>query len=380
MKKTQFVWAVAFLLVLAPYLQAQFNTLHPFSGAPADGKWPQGSLVLKGSTLYGLTDQGGALDVGTIFKINVNGAGYALLHTFTGSTSDGANPNFASLVLSGSTLYGMTCAGGTKGGGTIFKINVNGTGFKVLHSFDGGPYGSLTLRGTTLYGVTQYGGSANWGTIFKINVNGTGFKVLHSFGVGADGYGPCGVLKYTGTKFYGMTMRGGAAGQGIIYKINPDGTGYAPLHSFIGGALDGARPYYNNSFVAIGSVLYGMTLEGGANDRGTIFKINANGTGFALLHSFGGGAADGRYPYGALTLVGEALYGMTRYDGVGHDGTIFSINTDGLGFGLVLTFGPGSNPYGTLIRKVSTTYGDMLYGVASEGGDYNYGIIFSYKL
>jgi uncharacterized repeat protein (TIGR03803 family) len=368
-------------LILAPSLQAQFNTLHAFSGAPVDGKWPQGSLIPKGSTLYGLTFHGGALDVGTVFKISVNGTGYALLHTFTGSTLDGAYPSFASLVMYGSTLYGMTSEGGASGGGTIFKINVNGTGFAVLHSFASGscPYGSLTLIGTTLYGVTLYGGVGRWGSLFKIQLNGTGLRVLHSFAYGTDGAYPCGALKYVGTKLYGMTTRGGAADQGTIFKINPDGTGYARLHSFTGGALDGSRPHDNNSFVAGLSVLYGMTTEGGASGVGTIFKINVNGTGFAVLHSFGGGATNGRYPYGSLTLVGTALYGMTRYDGVGYDGTIFRINKNGTGFGLVLTH-PGSDPYGSLIRNVSTTYGDMLYGMASEGGNYDCGIIFSYKL
>ena len=71
----------------------------------------------------------------------------------------GANP-YGSLTLSGSTLYGMTSEGGAYGAGTIFQINTDGTGYKVLYSFgsvanDGAyPYGSLTLSGTTLYGMT----------------------------------------------------------------------------------------------------------------------------------------------------------------------------------------------------------------------------------
>lgn len=43
-----------------------------------------------------------------------------------------------SLVLSGSTHYGMAYADGSANLGTIFKINTDGTSFTVLHSFAGG--------------------------------------------------------------------------------------------------------------------------------------------------------------------------------------------------------------------------------------------------
>jgi len=36
------------------------------------------------------------------------------------------------LLLSGSTLYGITQNGGSLGNGTIFKINTDGSGFAVL--------------------------------------------------------------------------------------------------------------------------------------------------------------------------------------------------------------------------------------------------------
>jgi uncharacterized repeat protein (TIGR03803 family) len=39
------------------------------------------------------------------------------------NSTDGANPA-ASLILSGSTLYGTTLSGGTNGDGTVFSINL----------------------------------------------------------------------------------------------------------------------------------------------------------------------------------------------------------------------------------------------------------------
>jgi uncharacterized repeat protein (TIGR03803 family) len=60
----------------------------------------------------------------------------------------------------------------------------------------GGPYGSLTLSGTTLYGMTQRGGGSGNGNIFSVGVDGSGFRNLYTF---------------TGSG-YGYTFRGGAIG------------------------------------------------------------------------------------------------------------------------------------------------------------------------
>ncbi len=52
-----------------------------------------------------------------------------------------------------------------------------------------------------------------------------------------------------------------------------------------------------------------------ASARGTIFRIETNGGGFAVLHEFTGGTADGERPFGSLLLVGSTIYGMTMHGG-----------------------------------------------------------------
>ena len=106
-----------------------------------------------------------------------------------------------------------------------------------------------------------------------------------------------------------MTLGAGTGASGTIFKINIDGTGYQVLHSFGTVPNDGYSPY--GSLTLSGSTLYGMTEAGGANGKGTIFQINADGTGYQVLYSFGSVASDGCYPYGSLTLSGTTLYGMT---------------------------------------------------------------------
>jgi uncharacterized repeat protein (TIGR03803 family) len=93
------------------------------------------------------------------------------LVNYPATNSDGANPN-GGLLLSGSTLYGTTYDGGVSGGGTVFAMSLNGTGYQVLKNFgarivggvfnntDGAnPNGNLVLSGGTLHGTTQDGGT-----------------------------------------------------------------------------------------------------------------------------------------------------------------------------------------------------------------------------
>ena len=80
-------------------------------------------LILSGSTLYGMTAFGGSGRQGVLFKINADGRGYSILHSFAGGRSDGRGP-LGSLTLFSSSLYGMTCTGGNNGNGVVFKLDV----------------------------------------------------------------------------------------------------------------------------------------------------------------------------------------------------------------------------------------------------------------
>lgn len=166
--------------------------LYTFNSS-TDGSQPYGSLLLDGNTLYGLNSYGGSShDAGTIFKINTDGSGFQVMHVFT-SGNDGNGPQ-GSLVISGDTLYGMTQK-------TLFEINIDGSDYQILHQFMGGindglsPERQLTLVGNTLYGVTAEGGAfgessgLGYGTIFSYTLpepasGGIGMAGLFMAGVG----------------------------------------------------------------------------------------------------------------------------------------------------------------------------------------------------
>ncbi len=79
------------------------------------------------------------------------------------------------------------------------------------------------------------------------------------------------------------------------------------------------------SLILSGNTLYGTAFDGGIHGKGTVFAVNADGTGFTNLHSFTGGK-DGANPQGQLVLSGNTLYGTARYGGAYSDGTVFSLS------------------------------------------------------
>jgi uncharacterized repeat protein (TIGR03803 family) len=313
-----------------------YQILHNFGDPPGDGTTPRGSLAISASTLYGFTAYGGPPFVsqrGTVFKINTDGTGYQILHNFNDDPVSQAHP-YGAPVISGAKLYGMT-QDDSPLHGEIFSMNTDGTGFQVLHQFGGKPddgalpYGSLTLVGSRLYGMTNSGGSegisgggGGYGVIFSLNADGTDYKILHNFaGYPNDGNNPFGSLTLVGGKLYGMTASGGIDnGNGVLFSINPDGTGYQVLLNF--GTYSTGGPHGSLTFS--GSKLFGMTSGGGPGGAsGVIFRVNTSGSGFQILHSFMSSQGDGGQPLGDLTVSGSTLYGWT-YAGGSSGGVIFS--------------------------------------------------------
>jgi uncharacterized repeat protein (TIGR03803 family) len=366
-------------------------------------------LVLSGYTLYGVTAEstsafgGGS---GTVFKVNTDGQGFAVLHAFdsanypTRTNNDGAAPK-AGLVLAGHTLYGTTSEGGDAGSGIVFKINTDGAGFAVLHSFialDGArPLARLARSGNTLFGTTQRG-AENEGTVFKLDTEGSGFTTLHSFSrltgrdlTNWDGAFPEAELVVSGDTLYGTAWSGGPGGGGTVFKLNTNGSGFAVLHGFIvrngpfgyndhGGAVNADGAYPEAGLVLSGTTLYGSAHTGGQPGAGTVFKLNIDGTGFTVLHIFAADrhsyperrSADGGQPKG-LALSGKALYGIASDNGRGGWGTLFRVNTDGKGFEVLHSFDgrDGSPAGGSLLVS-----GDTLYGTTTFGGGLGGGTLF----
>jgi uncharacterized repeat protein (TIGR03803 family) len=264
-----------------------------FPGTNTDGAYPIGDLLLAGGSLYGTANEGGAVGWGDVFAVATNGTSVTNLHSF--AIADGQYPE-AGLILSAGTLYGTTPVGGDNGYGTIYRLSTNGTGYTNFYSFtptsgpaytnsDGAsPDCKLLLVGDTLYGTTQDGGVTGSGTVFKIDADGSNFTTLHQFsatnsisGTNIDGADPqAGLVFYDGA-LYGTATWGGNGGNGTVFKLNPDGTGFTTLYNFsatdpvTGTNNDGANP--EAGLVVAGGTFYGTASAGGTAGYGTVFSL-----------------------------------------------------------------------------------------------------------
>jgi len=374
-----------FSIAVAPPLP--FRVIYTFTNG-ADGSTPMGGLTLSGNTLYGATYTGGSLGDGTIFKVNTDGSGFMVLHSFSTNTYNlGANP-LGSLLIYSNKLFGTTASGGTAGGyGTLFSLNTDGTGFTNLYNFtytnrasyiSQSYYAGLTIVSNALYGTTTAaGGSYGWGNIFRINTDGTGFTNLHSFN-GSDGAYPDSTMVLYSNVLYGTTQSGGFNSSyygGTAYYINADGTGFgmevvlATPNPTTGVSFEGAAP---NGLTVVGGSIFMTTAQGGSAGVGTVCEQYGD-----PLHNFAFVTNNGAWPNPGLAASGNTLYGTCLQAGLFGEGTIFSVNTDGTGF---TTWHNFTNSEGILPNYGVIQSGGVLYGTTSSGGTNGIGTVYAFSL
>ncbi len=249
--------------------------------------------------------------------------------------------------------------------------------FGDLGSNDGTvPKGSLTFDGATLFGRTTTTVLKDDGVIFSIDPSGTGYAILHRFaGAPDDGANPRhDAMTLINGVLYGTALQGGAHNDGVIFSIATDGAGYNILHDFHRSSGDQSH----SCFVEFNSMLYGMTAKGGAHGGGVMFQIARDGTGYHRNYSFR--ETRGSQPHGALALSGNVLYGMTRKGGRHDRGVIFSINPDGSNYNRLHDFRGGKHDGATTDHGYVIISGPTMYGMTTKGGSANDGVVFSMNL
>lgn len=257
------------------------TVLYRFTGS--DGQYPEQGVVRDSAgNFYGTTLSGGSFGFGAVFKVDASGT-ETVLHSFNGDGTDGFQP-FGGFLLRDSegNLYGTTELGGSMGVGTVFKLDPSGNE-TILHafSFSGGdgivPYGSL-IRDTAgnLYGVTNEGGDfscfggSGCGVVFKLDAS-NNETILYTFtGSGGDGEIPGGgLVRDSAGNLYGTTNSGGNSYAGTVFKLDTSNT-ETILHSF--SVSDGRFPDLGLVRDSKGN-LYGTAQYGGAFGGGVVFKV-----------------------------------------------------------------------------------------------------------
>ncbi|MEQ2005442.1 MAG: choice-of-anchor tandem repeat GloVer-containing protein, partial [Limisphaerales bacterium] len=336
LKQLTLTAAAALALVLAPVASAAtstFTVLQNLDYSTTGGSPSAGLVQGTDGALYGTTQQGGSGAVGTVFKLNPDGSGFTVLQSLDLYTT-GGYPAVGLVQGTDGALYGTTSQGGTGGyygAGTVFKLNPDGSGFTLLrdldyYSGDGYPVSKL-VQGTdgALYGTTSQGGSNYRGTVFKLNPDGSGFTVLLSFDwITTGGYPTAGLVQGTDGALYGTTQSGGSLYYGTVFKLNPDGSGFTVLKNFdyylAGGYLHAGLVQGTDG------ALYGTTSQGGSGDRGTVFKLNPDGSGFTVLQNLDYDTTGANPSAGLVQGTDGALYGTTTQGGSFGGGTVFRLS------------------------------------------------------
>jgi uncharacterized repeat protein (TIGR03803 family) len=218
-----------------------------------------------------------------------------------------------------------------------------------------------------LYGVTENG------AVFRLNSDGTDLLLIHSITNSSDDpVSPAGVMEASDGRLYGTSLRGGANNQGMVFRLNKDGSEFQVLYSFVGpiGTLLAPNPIREAS----DGYLYGTTYRGGGNNRGSIYRISMAGA-FEFLHAF---AVGGGGPIGQLAEGPNGwLYGVTQDSGNFDGGHLFRFKLGPASPIYILHhFGEGNlgrNPAAApVIGAAGEIYGTTPYGGFGEG----FGTIF----
>jgi uncharacterized repeat protein (TIGR03803 family) len=319
------------------------TVLHSFNNE--DGSVPTAGVIFDAAgNLYGTTS-GLGYGWGNVFQLSPDGDGKwseTVLHAFS---AGGSEYPFGGVIFDiAGDLYGTTYLGGdyndcSDGGcGTVFKVARGAGGkwsYRTIHDFnlrDGYSPNAGLIRDAAgnLYGAAGGGpgkGGIYGGVVFKLarGANGRWSEtVLYTFGQGdmSKGYDPVAVTFDRVGNLYGTAFDGGNyntncnTGCGGVFELISGANGkWTKKVVYIFHGSDGATPDAALTLDADGN-LYGTTVSGGANNKGTVFKLTPHADGKwteTVLHSFNGN--DGAEPEAGLIFDTGSLYGTTFLGG-----------------------------------------------------------------
>lgn len=285
------------------------------------------------------------------------------------------------MQASNGKLYGYLQNGGASYDGRLFEFDIDNYEIEFKFDFEELTKGTYPVGGLCegtdgrLYGVTHEGGSYGFGVLFAYDPIVNMYAVLKHFNGTSTGGNPMeGVIQASNGFLYGLTLYGGGDDHGIIYKYEIGANILSVLHEFT-NSTDGGIPM-GRLFQATDGNLYGMTSEGGSHSMGGIFQYDISQSLFIKEMDFSG--ANGAYPSGSLIEFEGFLWGMTKDGGVSNKGTLFRYDYEANQyFKLVDLYGEdyGETPVGNLAIGPEAT----LFGQTFRGGMYpTSGIMFEY--
>jgi uncharacterized repeat protein (TIGR03803 family) len=190
--------------------------------------------------------------------------------------------------------------------------------------------------------------------------SGQDFRIVHGFD-NPPAY-PVGLTVGPDAHLYGVTPRGGTDDRGTVFRVEQDGS-----VTVIASIPEGSAQSPVAGLTRVGDWLYG-TGPGQAPypvAHGSVFRVSLNGQ-VEILHEFDG--TGGSRPQSQLTLGSDRLlYGTTPYGGAAGKGTLYRLDPDGNGFEVLHAFegaGQGEEPGTTVVEGEPGVF----YGTTPKGG------------
>jgi uncharacterized repeat protein (TIGR03803 family) len=362
-------------LVLAswsPVLAQSYAISVPHDFAGSEGRDPVALLQAADGSFLGVAAQGG-LGHGTVFELETNGQ-IITVHQFTGA--DGSSPN-SLIQAKDRTLYGTTLQGGNtacaSGCGTVFHIDAQGQ-FSTLYAFSGpdgqSPANLLQGQDGNLYGII--GGAAGPGAVFKLTPGGT-LSTLYAFCSQpdcTDGSTPSGLIQLPDGDLAGITLGGGRASGGVIFRLTLSGTEtvLVAIYTYqVGGSP-------SNLALAGDGTLY-FTVDSDPYGSGRVLHLDSEAH-ISLAHQFD--YTDGEPPYFLKTGRDGNVYGTSANSGTDFMGSVFEVSVAS-GFSFLYNFTgsyEGATPDSVLLGSDGNLYGTTVGGGLPAGACINCGTVF----
>jgi uncharacterized repeat protein (TIGR03803 family) len=295
-------------------------------------------------------------------------------------------------------LYGTGTAGGN-GNGTVYQAMKSGNNWftlpiSYLPNGGSGGHESSVVFGPDghPYGTTVSGGQSGAGLVYDLIVPITICKTVSCFWKENDVYlfGPPPDGNYPGNgdlvwdqdgNIYGTTLQGGANGRGTVFELTYSGNSWTErvIYSF-SGAPDGFLPD-SGLFIDKNGNLFGTTISGGADNLGTVYELTYDsklGWTEKFRYSFQNGT-DGSVPFGGLVSDSAGnLYGASSDGGINGGGTIFELSPSGNSWTFTTIYSLSGAPGQDCGPAADLTFDDKgnLYGATYCDGAYSAGNVF----
>jgi len=271
-----------------------FRELHRFS--LTDGSTPMVGLSTgPEGWVYGTTLEAGNGFEGTLFRVHPGEANFSTVHHFHRFGGDVSGRD-AQVVEYENGLYGVSTSGGAFSGGGIFRMALDGSGYAILHSFSRswgpGPYSAKLIKGLNgdLYSIVDArltADAASAAQIFRIKPDRSGFALIYELRNVSD---VSSLLYASDHRLYSiLSIRaddsvppGPVESSSFLVRLDPNG-GKVEYLARLGGLRPRGDAQASDISEGTDGRLYCAIRTANSSSGSYVFSINKDGSGFRTL-------------------------------------------------------------------------------------------------